>query len=516
VNRYNDALLVGPIPHDHARVYNRKSKVAVVEGEKRLTWSDLSERTARLAYVLKRLGIGRGDRVAAILQNRAEYVEAIYAIAGLGATIVPVSFRFIPREMVYALTHSSAAAAIVDADLLDTFTAANAEVGLEPERVLVVGDMNHSFTDYETALGSADASIDYLVGEETDVYHLAFTGGTTGYPKACQVPQRVALHNWYDMTVEVGILEGDTTLIAGPFYHGLGFMGGLQQLMVGGTVVMLPRFDATQVLKTFAEERITWTPMAPTMYTMLLEKLRERPYDVGSLRGLVCAASPLPVATKKEVLERFPTTGLYEYYGSTEAGFYTVLKPVDQLRKVGSVGQPWRGCALRVLDADGNDLPIGEVGRVYKRGMSLGAAYLNSSEATAAAFRSEWMTNDDLGYLDDEGYLYLVGRAKDMIISGGVNIYPAEIEEALVTHPAVFQAAVVGLPDERWGEIVTAFVVVCEGMSVSEEELIGLCRERLAGYKCPRAVHFLSELPQNSSGKILKSELRNAPVVTEC
>lgn len=509
MNRYNDALLVGGIPHEHARLHTRRDKVAVVEGERRLTWADVSERTARLANALADRGVRRGDKVAAVLQNRAEYVEVIYALAGLGATIVPVSYRFVAREIAYALEHADVVAAIVDADLVATFADANRSAAITPERVLVVGaGEDHEFVDYERVLARGSTDVDYLAAQESDIYHLAFTGGTTGRPKACEVPQRIARQNWYQMTAELGILEHDTTLIAGPFYHGLGFMWGLQQLMVGGTVVMLRTFDARAALVTMAQERITWTPMAPTMYSMMLDVPDKDDIDVGSMRGLVCAAAPLLTTTKEALLAYFTSAGLYEYYGATEAGFYSVLKPEDQLRKVRSVGQAWSGCELRIVGADGQDVPTGEVGLIYKRGMALGAAYYKNPEATEEAFLGEWMTSGDLGRLDDEGYLYVVDREKDMIISGGVNVFPSEIEEVLARHPGVRQVAVVGLPDDRWGEVVTAFVVARDGAEIDTGELDAACRAELAGYKRPRRYELVASLPQNSSGKLLKNELR--------
>ena len=509
MNRYNDALLVGGIPHEHARLHTRRDKVAVVEGERRLTWADVSERTARLANALADRGVRRGDKVAAVLQNRAEYVEVIYALAGLGATIVPVSYRFVAREIAYALEHADVVAAIVDADLVATFADANRSAAITPERVLVVGaGEDHEFVDYERVLARGSTDVDYLAAQESDIYHLAFTGGTTGRPKACEVPQRIARQNWYQMTAELGILEHDTTLIAGPFYHGLGFMWGLQQLMVGGTVVMLRTFDARAALVTMAQERITWTPMAPTMYSMMLDVPDKDDIDVGSMRGLVCAAAPLLTTTKEALLAYFTSAGLYEYYGATEAGFYSVLKPEDQLRKVRSVGQAWSGCELRIVGADGQDVPTGEVGLIYKRGMALGAVYYKNPEATEEAFLGEWMTSGDLGRLDDEGYLYVVDREKDMIISGGVNVFPSEIEEVLARHPGVRQVAVVGLPDDRWGEVVTAFVVARDGAGINTDELDAACRAELAGYKRPRRYELVASLPQNSSGKLLKNELR--------
>ncbi|WP_179300916.1 class I adenylate-forming enzyme family protein [Rhodococcus sp. ACPA4] len=511
MDNYGEQLLVGTIPHQHARLHTRRDKIAVIEGSRRrLTWEQVSERTARLAHALAARGVKRGDKIAAILQNRAEYPEIVYAAAGLGAAVVPISYRFTPREMTYALDFADIVAVVVDADMVSTFVAANGVVGLAPYQVLVLGEdpPANEYCDYETALASSSAEIDYLVAEEWDVYHLAFTGGTTGDPKACEVPQRIAVQNWLAITAEFGVLEHDVTLIAGPFYHGLGFVWGLQQLMVGGTVVMLRTFDAEEVLGTIEREKVTRAPMAPTMYSLILEVPSRERYDVGSMRGLVCAAAPLLTATKEALLSFFGGAGLYEYYGSTEGGFYSVLKPEDQLRKVRSVGLPWPGTEVRILDEDGKDVPCGEVGMIYKRGLALGARYYKNPEATAEAFRGEWMTSGDLGRLDMEGYLYVVDRAKDLIIAGGVNIYPTEIEEVISQHPAVASVAVIGVPHEIWGETVVAYIVPKAGVGIDTAELDALCREQMASFKRPRIYELVSALPQNSSGKVLKNELR--------
>jgi acyl-CoA synthetase (AMP-forming)/AMP-acid ligase II len=507
---YSEDLTIGEIPHLHARRPLLCDRTAIVEGDRRLTWREVSERTARLAHALADRGVRRGDTVAVVLQNRVEYPEIVYALAGLGAVVVPVSYRFIAREVVFAATHTEVVAAIVDVDVVDVFAEANRELGLPDDRVLVVGGpQEHGYRDYDEVLAtSSTATDDYLVGEEDDVYQLGFTGGTTGYPKACEVTQRVARQNWISLTIEFGVMGRDTMLIGGPFYHGLGFGWGLGQLSLGGTIVMLRTFEARRALEAIDAEKVTYTPMAPTMYTMMLEVEDKERYDVSSVRGLVSAAAPLLTSTKTALLDFFPSAGLFEFYGATEAGFYAVLKPEDQLRKTRSVGQAYHGCELRVLDPDGNDVPTGEVGQIYKRGPKLGARYFKDPEATEAAFRGEWMTSGDLGRLDDEGYLYVVDRAKDMIISGGVNIFPSEIEEVLASHPDVLQCAVIGIPDEKWGETVIAYVVPHEGATLDVASLEELCLTNLARYKKPRRFEVVDSLPHNSSGKLLKTELR--------
>ena len=392
---YGEQLTVGQIPHLHAQSHLLGHKAAIIEGRHPLTWEDVSARTARLANGLAKLGVGKGTKVAVILTNRAQYVEIVYAVAGLGAAVVPISYRFTPGEIAYAVRHSDAAVVIVDGHLTGTFAAADENLTHIPaDHVLVVGGELEStgYLDYETVLAGSSTQLDYLNMDEWDVYHLAFTGGTSGAPKACEIPQRIARQGWYDITVEVGNRANDVTVIAGPFYHGLGFTWGLQQLMVGGTIVLLREFDARELLRTIERERVSFIPMVPTMFEMLLEVPDKARFDTGSVRRLMSAGSPLLTATKERLLEFFPDSGLYELYGSTEAGFFSILKPEDQLRKERSAGLPYFGCELRILDPDGNDVPAGTVGQIYKRGAGLGVRYYKNPAATEDQFHGEWIS----------------------------------------------------------------------------------------------------------------------------
>jgi acyl-CoA synthetase (AMP-forming)/AMP-acid ligase II len=505
--RPDGGLTVGQIPHRHAQLHSRANKVAVVEGDERLTWRDVSDRTARLANALARQGVNRGTKVAVFLPNRVQYVETVYAVAGLGAAVVPVSYRFVAREVQQALEYSGATTAIIDANLLEVFEAALAGMDrpIPAHNVLVVGPGETGpYRSYDEVLVGSSASLDYLTLDEDDVYHLAFTGGTSGKPKACSIPQRLARQLWYDITVEIGIREHDTMLIAGPFYHGMGFSWALQQLMVGGTIVMQRTFDARGVLQLIDRERITATPMAPTMYTMLLEVADKDTFVVSSMKYLVSAAAPLMSVTKEALMEFFSGAGLFELYGSTEVGFFSVLKPEDQRRKVRCAGLPWAGGELRVLAPNGNEAGPGEVGLIYKRGARLGTGYYEQPDATDKTFGGEWISSGDLGRFDDEGYLYVVDRVDDMIISGGVNIYPTEVEDVLVSHPDIIEAAVTGVAHPKWGQTVVAHVVLREGSAVDEGTLDAFCMERMAAYKRPRKYLFLAELPKNASGKLLK------------
>lgn len=507
---YGEQLTIGQIPHVHARHPVTRDRTAVVEGSVRLSWSELSARTARVAHALQRVGVGRGSRVATVLSNRAEYVEIIYALAGLGAATVPVSYKFTAAEIGKALAHSSPVVVITDDSAIAAVDEAVRGLSERPlPRVLVVSDdgASYGWTPYESVLEDESDVPDYLDMREWDTFHLAFTGGTSGTPKMCEIPQRVARQGWYDITVELGNRRDDVTVVAGPFYHGLGFTWGLQQLMVGGTLVLLRNFDSHELLRTIEREGVSFIPMVPTMFEMLLSDPAWDEHDTSSVTRLMSAGAPLLTTTKESLLSRFAGAELYELYGSTESGFFSVLRPEDQLRKTRSAGVPFFGCDLAILDEDGAEVPQGEIGRIYKRGLLLGARYADDSAATEAQFHGEWMTSSDLGHVDEEGYLYVVGRAKDMIISGGVNIYPTEIENLLVSHPDVAEAAVIGVPDDVWGEVVTACVVMKPERELSPAELRAHCEQHLARFKVPRTYIEFGALPKNAAGKLLKRHL---------
>jgi acyl-CoA synthetase (AMP-forming)/AMP-acid ligase II len=318
----------------------------------------------------------------------------------------------------------------------------------------------------------------------------------------------LAYHYW---ALEYGIGKRDVALHAGPFHHTAPFGFTLTQLWMGGQVVILPGFDALDALRALAGAGITWSFMVPYMLNAILhlpaeEHRRHRP---GALRFLISAASPLPTATKEGLLALFPETGLHEFYGATEAGVVTNLRPEDQRRKTRCVGKPIFDTEVKVVGPTGEETKLGEIGELYIKGPTLFDGYFNAPDMTAAASRDGWSTLGDLAYLDDEGYVYIVDRVKDVIKSGGVNIFPTEIEEALMRHPAVYEAAVVGVPDERWGEAARAVVILRPGEAPDAAGILRHCRECLADYKVPKAVEFREALPRNPAGKVLKRVLRD-------
>jgi acyl-CoA synthetase (AMP-forming)/AMP-acid ligase II len=501
--RYDADLLVADLARRHARRWPDRDREAVVAGAARLTWRQLDERVTRLTDALVRRGVRPGDRVAIYLRNGTEYFEIVLALAAIGAPVVPVSFRSTAVELAAALDATRVRLLLAaDDPAMRHRAAAAARLRAAPTDVVSLGP------EYEELIADGRGSEAVPRPSEDEPVWFALTGGTTGAPKLVRVPHRVLVQMWLFMAVELGIGRDDVMLLPGPLYHGLGFGFALQQLYVGGRVVVMPSFDPAEALRLIEAESVTVLPAVPTMLNMMLAAPELPSVDTSSLRLILSSGSSLLTPTKERLLDAFPRARLFESYGATEAGFFTVLRPEDQFRKVRSCGVPFFGSDIRVLDSAGRDLAAGEVGLVYKRGLIEGGGYAEDEQATAAMFRDGWCTAGDLGYLDDEGYLYLVDRARDMIVTGGVNVFPAEIEEVIAAVPGVHEVAVIGVPEETWGESVKAFVVRQTGPPVTADQIISACTERLASFKKPRLVEFVPELPKSPAGKVLKRELR--------
>ncbi|MEH7380420.1 class I adenylate-forming enzyme family protein [Bacillus sp. JJ1533] len=507
----NQVLTVGKIPEYFGSKADTKSQIAVVSDNGfRKTWKQINERSNQVARLVKEeWGLKRGDKVVTYLLNCGEYIEIIYGLAKLGIGIVPLNFRFVSREVEYAISHSDAKGIFVSKELLPTLNASLSKIKSFPStNISVIGEKG----DYEKSIERFLNGNVPIEANEDDLFWLAFTGGTTGYPKACIVTQRTVLTYWTLMTLEFEVLKRDYMLIAGAFYHGLGFLNALQQLFVGGKTFILGKFDPAQVLKIIEQEKITATAMVPTMYSSLIHYPLKEQYNVNSIQVLICTGAPLEKQRKRDIVQYFDNAVLNEFYGATESGLFTVLKIKENFSKADSIGLPAFGMEVKLLDEDGNEVPVGEVGQFYKRGPILGGEYYKNPKATDELYKGEWCSVGDLGYQDEDGYYYMVGRKKDMVISGGVNIYPDEIEKTILLHPGIQEVAVIGVPDEKWGEKLKAFIVTKEGARVTEEEISDICTQNLASYKNPRIITFLDELPKNAAGKILKRELKNLNV----
>jgi acyl-CoA synthetase (AMP-forming)/AMP-acid ligase II len=522
---YQQALTVGSVPAMHAADPVTRHKVAVTEGERRLTWRELDERSTRLAAALIGYGVRPGDPVALYAGNRIEYIELMYGLAKAGCPIVPLSPRFVTAEVTGAVNATGARALVTD-----TPGALGLPATAAPEGALTVArlaepaagsrafpEMAGDVQPYEDLLASAGApgsNIAELAAPDENVpFRLSLTSGTTGAPKVCVVPQRVAMQGWAEMSIGLGIGPDDVELVAGPLFHGLGFTCALQQLYVGGSLVIHRRFNAREVLDSIARDGTTIFPGVPMIFDRILAELKSgsAESDTSSVRLLMSSGARAGGALKRRLAEAFQGAVICEFLAGTETGIITVNREDPPGPKADSCGVPFFRTRLGILDEAGRAQPQGEVGEVAKRGLLTGPVYLGDDKRTEEAFHEGWFRTGDLGYVDEDGYLFLVGRRKDIIVSGGINVYPAEIEDVIRGMPGVREVAVVGIPDEVWGESVKAVLVLDEGVEYAPSEVEQRCRTELAGYKIPRVIAFTGALPRTGSGKVLNRELGPVP-----
>jgi acyl-CoA synthetase (AMP-forming)/AMP-acid ligase II len=480
---------------------------ALIEGERSLTWEQFFRTRNRLAHSLAALGIGAGQHAIVYAHNALENLVAGAALRALGAIGVPMNHRLTAEEVAYILDNSEATAVLVGDAFLPM-----------AERVRDAARVKHWITIGAERRPWAHALEDLLArGGETPPSgppvmggSMVYTAGTTGKPKGAlrrvtdpaSILPRLAALDCLD--------PAQVHLVAGPLYHSAPGGFALYAQMVGGTVVVMRKFDPEEALRLVDAHRCTTTFMAPTLLKRIVDlpaQVRAR-YDVSSMRSLVIAAAPCPMRVKEQAIAMFGPV-LYEFYGSTELGVNTVLRPAEVLRKPGSCGRAAPGVELAILDDDGRPAAAGPPGELFVRRYSgVFDEYYRNPAATAQTSRGEWMSVGDVAWMDDEGFVYICDRKRDMIISGGVNIYPAEIEDALHRHPAVEDAAVFGVPDPDWGERVHAAIQLRPGRRVTERELTEFCRAHLADYKAPREVSFHDDFPRDTAGKLVKRLLR--------
>jgi len=506
------------IPHLHALA--DPLRPAVVAGDVRLSYGELDARINRLAHGLHRLGVGPGDRVAMLLRNGHEYVELNAAYGHLGAMGVQIGYRLKPKEVAYILENSGAKALVFHAGYADVVEEALAESGRPPREACIAapGPVEEGvplarasgFPSYEELLRAGDPDAPPTVRGGGFGGVMVYTSGTTGRAKGAKRDfRRTGLEPVLNFMASIPIRHDERHLVTCPLYHSAAPAFVALTFIVGGCIVIVDHFDPPSILRTIERERITSSMMVPTMYNRLLQvglgEIRKR--DLSSLRWLISGAAPLPTELARQIEEAFGPI-LYNFYGATETGFVTLAKPGEHTARPGTIGRLVGGNEARLLGGDGREVAIGEVGELYVRNAMLVDGYHGNDEATRAAQREGFFSVGDLARRDADGYFYLADRKHDMVISGGVNIYPFEIEQRLHQHPAVLDAAVVGVPDAEWGESLAAFVVLRDGKACGADELKQFVAAELADYKRPRQVLFVDTLPRTPTGKVLKRELR--------
>ncbi len=497
-------------------VQTRANSVATVCGERRRTWRDFDDRMRRLAGAMHQLGFKPGDRIAILSLNSDRYLECLFGLSHGGFVFVPINTRLAPPEIVFWLADSGSAALFVD----DAFVPVLPHVmpgTPEIRRVIYIGEgaAPPDLTDYETLLSGAESLAD-SIGENQDLAGIFYTGGTTGRSKGVMLSHNNIMANALNIHPGTQANEETRYVHAAPMFHLADNAMTFVVTGFGGMHFFLPRFDPAALIRMIAADRISLMLIVPTMVNMMVHHPDVGTHDLSSVERLLFGASPMPEAVLRRATEVMPRTKFIQAYGQSEASpLLTLLDPryntfegPDSL-KVKSAGRSGLGIEVRIYDPDDHEVPRGTVGEICGRGDVVMLGYWKQPELTAHTLRNGWLHTGDGGYMDEDGFVFLVDRVKDMIVSGGENVYSAETEDALYSHPAVAECAVIGVPDDQWGERVHAIVRLKPGLRTTADELIAHSHTRIANYKCPRSVDFREEpLPLSGAGKILKTELR--------
>ncbi len=512
-------MLVDQIVRHNARL--TPDKLALAAGERESSWLEYCGRVARLAAGLRSLGVQVGDRVAVHLSNCQEYAEAYFAIPWVGAILVPASAKLKPDEVLTIVEDSGSRVIISETALAENLAEVEARHRPFEARVLVDGEGNGAaygellerrYTDEERAPQEGR--------DERDAILIVYTSGTTGRPKGAMLTHRSMMASAVTAAVEREVTRNDRCLLTTPMNHIAAIEFTYANAWAGGAVDIGDKFTPDGFIEFVRSRKVTYGFLVPTMIHMIIDALKARgqsKLNAPSLRLVCYGGAPMSPELLAEALGVFEC-GFSQAYGLTEASpLLTLLHPEDHLvhdpelrrLRLKSCGREVRHMEVRIVDEGGNPLPPNTPGEVVARGAGVMKGYWQLPGATSETIRAGWLHTGDVAVQDEEGFFYIVGRAKDMIISGGINVYPREVELVIAEHPAVREVAVIGVPDEKWGEVVKAVIVREEGMEVGAEEILAFAGKRLAGHKRPRSIDFADELPRNSAGKVVKTELRD-------
>ena len=496
-------------------------KCAIVFEGCRRSFAELNERVNRLGSALMKLGIEKGDRVAMLQVNTSQCVEVYFAVAKIGAIYVPLNFRAKGAELTYMLNSSESNTTLLGDRYVDLVNSIKPDLETV-KNFISLDDKYDDMLYYEDLIREGSPEDIYTEIGDDDTTILMYTAGTTGFPKGVMLS-----HNSFSIYVLENVSPADPiseegNILTVPLYHVAGIQAMMAAIYGGRTLVMERQFEPVEWMSLVQAEKANRAMMVPTMLKQLMDNSEFKNYDLSSLKVITYGAAPMPLEVIKKAVELFPGVSFINAFGQTEtASTITTLSPEDhnitgtpderekKLKRLSSIGRPMADVEMKIMDENGNDVPRGEVGEIVARGPRVMSGYWKDDEKTGKTIDKDgWVHTGDMGYIDEEGYFFLAGRATDMIIRAGENISPEEVEGVVLSHPKVDDAAVIGIPDEEWGELPVAIVVAKKGENATPEEIMEHCRANLASFKRPRSVFFVDELPRNQMGKILKKQLR--------
>lgn len=481
-------------------------KTAIFFEDKRITYEELNHRVNQVANALLKMGVKKGDKVASLLFNTPELIEIYFAAAKIGAVNIPVNFRLIGREVSYIVQQSDSIVLFYDADLRKIIDDLSTKDSL---KLISVGSTRFVDSEdyYELRSASVDKDPDVQVKEE-DLRFIMYTSGTTGVPKGAMFSHKSNLWAALILSLTKKYDSNEVILLVNPLFHMNSYINLIAAVYWGNKIVLMKNFDSIKMLQLIEQEKVSICSIVPTMCKRLIEKAKTNCFDLKSWRYCTCTGAAWSVELKKNFRETFPGVIAADAYGATEIMAGTLLEGEDLVRKANSVGKPYLDTIIKIIDEKGQELSANQIGEIVLYGPHIMEGYYKMPEASEEALIEGWFHSGDVGYFDEEGYLYFLDRRKDMIVSGGENIYTAEIEKVLMGHEKISNSAVVGEPDAEWGQVVKAFIVLEENETMTPEEVIQYCKENLASYKKPRHVEFVESLPKNALGKILKRNIR--------